>query len=588
MSVDVCIRRRRIVMRKHRQDRRGSIIVLAAIMMMAMMGFLALTIDLGYVMNARSELKRATDAAALAGAGALIDGQEQADLQAFEFFARNPVAGETYAATDAEGGSIQCSDPTWKNYLTDLLTEHRSDFQTELGHWNPETRMFVASDQLPSTIRVTASRTGAPMFFGRLLGKNTFDVSAESIARYQPRDIALVLDFSASMCYDSQLRRIKEYGESNRAAIEASLQTMYQDLGSPTYGTLPFTPAYLTVVGAAPKSPAYRQVTVTFRLSAVDVSSTKSISSVKLKFSDGTSQTFSSLSGTSVTKSGTGSNSGKTINQVFVKSGTGDTGEWLTDDATAVKKAFGLNGVSYPYADGSWDDYVNYARTNAYVSAAGYKRKYGAMTLINYWQEVKTGYNQTCDLWKTSEQPIKAVKDAVGVFMDFIQLVDCDDRVALAIYNSHSQTAALEHVLTEDLATVEDIMTHRQAGHYDRMTNIGAGIHEGILELDNHARIGAFKMIVLMTDGNANLPGGEAQARQYALDQAELAAERHYPVVTISLGIDADTDLMQQIAETTGGIHFNIPGGQAVNDYADELQEVFRKIAQDRPLIIVK
>jgi Mg-chelatase subunit ChlD len=95
-------------------------------------------------------------------------------------------------------------------------------------------------------------------------------------------------------------------------------------------------------------------------------------------------------------------------------------------------------------------------------------------------------------------------------------------------------------------------------------------------------------MIVLMTDGIANRPGGTGSGKSYALEQAGLAAERHYPIVTISLGNAADTDLMQQIADATHGVHYNIPGGSSVTDYEDELLAVFRRIADDRPLVLVK
>jgi len=108
------------------------------------------------------------------------------------------------------------------------------------------------------------------------------------------------------------------------------------------------------------------------------------------------------------------------------------------------------------------------------------------------------------------------------------------------------------------------------------------------LELQNHARMGAFKMIVVMTDGQANRPSSSTEARSYALQEAQLANDQRYPVVTISLGDAADTNLMQEIADLTGGVHFNIPGGGTVNDYEDELRDVFREIADHRPLVLVK
>lgn len=576
------------------KNRRGSVLVLAAFLMVVMMGFLAFAVDLGYMMNVRGELKRATDAAALAGAGALIDGAEQAELQAFEFLARNPVGGKIHTAKDANGNVIFPTDAAWTSYVPGILDQNRENFRVELGHWDPDTRTFVVSDHLPSTIRVLAEHKNAPLFFAKIFGRESFDVSAESIARYQPRDIALVLDFSASMCYDSQLRRIQEFGESNRAAIEGNLLEIYQDLGSPTYGTMGFTPQFLTVVGQPPSDPSKPQITVTFQSFDVYVTSTKDLSNVVLEFSDGTRQKFDGLSGTTGTFRGTGSNYNKRIDKLWVKSGSNASGECsgcgerFEDNSTVIKQVFGLTSVPYPYPSGSWNDYISYVKTSDYLKNTGYRKKYGLLTLINYWLEKKTTYSETPDLWKTREQPVGALKDAVGVFLDYLQEVDCEDRVALAIYNASDQTAKLEHELTEDFDVVEQIIQHRQAGHYDRYTNIGAGILKGRQELQNHARIGAFKMIVLMTDGNANRPTNETVGREYALEQARLAAALRYPIMTISLGIDADTDLMQEIADITGGIHYRIPGGGSVENYADELMTVFRRIADDRPLILVK
>jgi Mg-chelatase subunit ChlD len=227
-------------------------------------------------------------------------------------------------------------------------------------------------------------------------------------------------------------------------------------------------------------------------------------------------------------------------------------------------------------------------KSSSYISAAGYRKKYGCLTLVNYWLEQQPGSAQTPDLWKVSAQPVTAVKDAVGVFMDYIQEVDCKDRVGLVIYNSPSQTAVLEYPLSSDFAQIQNTAQHRQAGHYDQFTNIGAGIHQARLELASHARPGAFKMIVLMTDGQANRPYDESYAKSYVLEQAQAVAQEKYPIVTVSLGNAADTGLMQQVADITKGVHFNIPGGQAVINYRANLLEVFRKTANDRPLVLVK
>jgi hypothetical protein len=72
------------------------------------------------------------------------------------------------------------------------------------------------------------------------------------------------------------------------------------------------------------------------------------------------------------------------------------------------------------------------------------------------------------------------------------------------------------------------------------------------------------------------------------LDEADRCAKSGLPVVTVSLGVGADKPLMQKVADRTGGVHFNIPGGRSVSEYEQQLKDVFRKIASNRPLRLVK
>ncbi len=483
------------------RDRRGVITVLAAVLMVVMLALVAFAVDLGIIFSAHTDMKRATDAAALAGASALVEGTGEANLRAFEYSVRNPEGVHGLAEDDDD----------WLANIEALLAQHEDEFETQSGHWDAETHTFVESDQLPSTIRAAAARNDLPLFFARVLGQDKFAVAAESIAQYQPRDIAVVLDFSASMNDDSELKRI-DWGGSNRSEVEDSLREIYEDLGAPVYGNMTFAPQYIS-----------------------------------------------------------------------------------TTDTTEIKKQLGLltlqdgvwREVPYPYPSGSWNDYIYYVKTSYNVYRAGYRKSYGYMTLANYWLEKKPTNAQTPDLWKANAQPIGAVKDAFGVFMEYIQAVDTDDRVALVIYNSPSQQALVEHSLTNDFEPLKNTVLHRQAGHYDQYTNIGDGIRYAREELDANGRPGAFKMIAIMTDGIANRPWG-LDAREYAKQQAALAEEAGYTVMTISLGTAADTALMQTIADSTDGEHYNVAGGSEVEDYHEELLDAFREIANSRPLILVK
>ncbi len=258
-----------------------------------------------------------------------------------------------------------------------------------------------------------------------------------------------------------------------------------------------------------------------------------------------------------------------------------------SDDLGSIKSALGLDGVVYPYPSGSWDDFIDYVRTDSAVFAAGYQKSYGYLTLVNYWLYSQPGADQTPDLWMTSQQPITAVKDAVSLFLGFVQQFDTDDRVGLTVYTSADGTALLESPLTDDFALIENITRQRQAAHYLSATNIGAGIQTARGHLETDGRDSAVKLMVLLTDGKANLPGNEIAATNFAEAQAQLAGHSGIPILTISLGADADVALMQQIADVSGGVHFNIGGGLSIPQVADQLNDTFRQIAHHRRVRLV-
>ena len=73
-------RARGVLRRRSRQNdvRRGNIVVLAAFLMIGLGALLALAIDVGFMYTMQTQLDRAVDAAALAGAGSLVDGEAAA------------------------------------------------------------------------------------------------------------------------------------------------------------------------------------------------------------------------------------------------------------------------------------------------------------------------------------------------------------------------------------------------------------------------------------------------------------------------------------------------------------------------------
>ncbi|MGQ9505595.1 MAG: VWA domain-containing protein [Thermogutta sp.] len=158
-------------------ERRAAIVLLAAIMLTAIVGLLALSLDVGYMVLVRSQLQAAADSAALAGAGCLVKGPEAVFLTADRFARYHTSSG----------------------YQLSLLRE-----DVELGFWDATVREFSPDEQGINAVRVCVRRSAAtgnpaPLFFARALGKATVDLSAQAVAATIPRDIVFVVDVSESM-----------------------------------------------------------------------------------------------------------------------------------------------------------------------------------------------------------------------------------------------------------------------------------------------------------------------------------------------------------------------------------------------------
>jgi hypothetical protein len=109
---------------------------------------------------------------------------------------------------------------------------------------------------------------------------------------------------------DTEFSSINTLG---REVVEANLSQCWADLGSPTYGTMTFEPKYITVSSGS--NPA---TSVEYRNTAVYVSSSHTLQSVVLTFSDGSTRTWTSPGGSS----GTFQYNSKVVTNAAVKSTT--------------------------------------------------------------------------------------------------------------------------------------------------------------------------------------------------------------------------------------------------------------------------
>lgn len=163
----------RSLLHPHTKREAGQALPLFALMVFVILGFCAMSIDVGRYVWARTSMQAGVDAAAIAAA------QDMPDW----------AGAQTTAAT----------------YWTD-----NSSFIQSQG-----TNVTFSVTQVPGNKRIRVQGDAdVPTWFARFFGVSSWHVSASGDAESQVLDIAVVLDISGSMCYDPPMLHT-ESSESN-------------------------------------------------------------------------------------------------------------------------------------------------------------------------------------------------------------------------------------------------------------------------------------------------------------------------------------------------------------------------------------
>ena len=571
--------------------RRGAVAVYVAISMTVVMGMAALAVDVGALYQAQAELQRSADAAALAAAGQLVaegvdDPNAAAIEAAMEIAERNDVL-RTSAALSSEG------DVEFGRAIYNAETD-RYDF-------NPGGDVF---DAVRVTVRRTEGSPGGPieMMFARFLGCESRGLEAQAAAVLVPRDIAVVIDLSGSMTYDSQLRywNRNDGGCSNARDIWCALdgwepdrpylpgeetETEYASDTGPSIGIMdewgdPLIPGSYSVASDPglfyiKKGEPASVPEVSASLSARGYTATE----VNLLVNPNGYYDGNFRYRTAVMLGLADWRSGKS-GAAFPGGGDGDnyveSGEMIW--------------ISYPSyrVNWTWYNYIDYVQSG--VTSSSFKYRYGLKTYVDFLINSKRQHNQTDNLWATPEQPLRAVKDAVQAMVDVVTALDSLDHISLEIFATDSRH---EVNISSDLQAVADRLYAMQAAHYNGSTCIGAGLNQAIAELQSsRARNNAHKVIVLMSDGvpnvdeNGNYQDGSQAARDYATNMAQNASDEGYRIYAISVGYSADRPLMQEIANIGHGQEFYAAG--TPEEYTEQLETIFRALGGKRPVALIE
>jgi Flp pilus assembly protein TadG len=179
-----------MILRKHEQRRKGAILALTVICLIACLGFVALSIDLGMMAVARSNAQNAADASAMAGARALNG----------DVANNNNYSGAGPAAIAAATANKILSE-----YVTSgQVTLEYGSYTYDLSQDRFVVNIPKAAGDNWSLVRANVAATRSTAF-ARVMGINAFNTRATATAVHRPRDVAIILDYSGSMRFDSLL-----------------------------------------------------------------------------------------------------------------------------------------------------------------------------------------------------------------------------------------------------------------------------------------------------------------------------------------------------------------------------------------------
>ncbi len=586
--------------------RRGAVAFLTLAFMIVLLGFAALTIDVGVMYNARADLQHSADAAALAAAQLLSeyelggDPVTRARLTAEEFVEKNHVLGRKVR--------VSTSDVTFL----------RTSYDADRNQYS-----FRPINVLPDAVRVHVELSerspNGPLglFFAGVFGRLNTTVSASATAGMIPRDIALVADLSASHTDDSELRKYR-FTAINMYDVWAALPGGIDDANSvwmtneipyggdltqaagPAWGFMKrlgfgeteVDPTYNPVTDPGLVRLPYRQNWSNANLSSYLTAQQYSAGEISAILQTGGSDTTSSYPlrvavalGLATWDSGM---PGGRWTRVARPAGNGNSGIGSNE----IVWRENIMGRTPTQSASLWRDYIGNYMTdtnNTMVNAnPDFRYRFGVKTFMNYLLEEQTEPNQTLELAKAPTQPMQAVKDGIGHMMHHLLEIEAEDLVSLEVY---STVGRHEIDLTDDFVSISERLNEMQAAHYGHYTNIGAGLERAIEELSSpRARNGSKKVIVLYTDGIANInENGQYNppaAKQYAWDMAVEAASLGFRIYAVSVGSEPDLEFMDRIAELGSGEHFHAEG--SIEQYSLQLEHILNILSSKRSVQLLE
>lgn len=227
---------------------------------------------------------------------------------------------------------------------------------------------------------------------------------------------------------------------------------------------------------------------------------------------------------------------------------------------------FGLNNVSYVL--NLKKDADVYSVTDISGSMAASCSKGGFCCWFLQDCKTESGCNACGGIY---EDKISSAKEANAAFINSV-LSDASNRVGLVAYSS-SVDSSNTHLLSKDnVSLINEVNSWIATG----TTCICCGINEGVNRLLSESNSSAFRSLVVMSDGEANVlcdEQGTLDAKQDAIQAACDAAAQGIIVYAVAFGTDADQTTLEAIASCgEGSFYFGS---------VEDLVAIYEEIAEE-------
>ncbi len=187
--------------------RAGAIIPLVALSLIAIMGLVALAIDIGMVAVAKTQAQNAADVASLVGVRTFTQ-QSGYNLANVPINAVTAATQNKIFNTAITGNPSSITNPSTDTYVSGAVTIQCGGYYYVYNDSNPSSEAFQlvipgkSASEPYTAVRATINTT-SPVFFGAVFGANPFNVKATAVAAHRPRDVVIVMDLSGSMRFQS-------------------------------------------------------------------------------------------------------------------------------------------------------------------------------------------------------------------------------------------------------------------------------------------------------------------------------------------------------------------------------------------------